>query len=82
MSFLAEEGIERFGGDNMPKFNVEITETLQKIVTVEAEDEAEALSEVEEMHREGTYILDADNFMGVDFYVVDENCNRILPDES
>lgn len=61
----------------MPKFNVEITETLQTVVTVEAEDEAQALEEVEDRYRDGAYILDADSFMGVDFYVVDDNCNRI-----
>ena len=71
MSFSAEEGTERFGGNEMSKFNVEITETLQKIITVEAENEQEALWKVEDMWKNGECILDSENFMGADFHIFD-----------
>ncbi len=61
----------------MPKFSVQITETLQKIVTVEAENEDEALQEVREGWEDGTYILDADNFMEVDFDLWDDETGDI-----
>ena len=71
MSFSAEEDTERFGGNDMPKFSVEITETLQKVITVEAQDEAEALWKAEDMWKNGEYVLDSENFMGADFCIVD-----------
>ena len=55
----------------MSKFNVEITETLQKIITVEAENEQEALWKVEDMWKNGECILDSENFMGADFHIFD-----------
>ncbi len=55
----------------MPKFSVEITETLQKVITVEAQDEAEALWKAEDMWKNGEYVLDSENFMGADFCIVD-----------
>ncbi len=64
----------------MPKFEVEITETLQDVVVVEAKDEQEALLKVRRGWDNGTYILYAENFMGVEFYVLDENCNCTVGD--
>ena len=55
----------------MPKFSVEITETLQKVITVEAENEQEALWKVEDMWKNGECILDSENFTGADFCIVD-----------
>ena len=45
----------------MKTYEVTITETLQKTVTVEAE------RQVEESWNNSEYILDADSFVGVDF---------------
>lgn len=51
----------------MKEFEVTITETLQKKVTVEAATQEEAQSMVEEMWDKGDVVLDADHFVGADF---------------
>ena len=51
----------------MKEFEVTITETLQKSVTVEAATREEAQAMVEEMWDKGDVVLDADNFVGADF---------------
>ena len=51
----------------MKEFEVTITETLQKSVTVEASTREEAQAMVEEMWDKGDVVLDADNFVGADF---------------
>lgn len=51
----------------MPEFNVQITETLTKTVTVEAETQDAANWIAEQNWHKGDYILDADNFTGVVF---------------
>ncbi len=60
--------------ENQPQekeFSIIIRETLETQVTVEAENEEAALREVEHRWKNGEYILDADNFQGVDFRMVD-----------
>ena len=49
------------------KFKIEITETLQKAVEVEAESLKEALGTVEDMWSGNEIILNADDFVHVDF---------------
>jgi len=51
----------------MKKFNVTITETLEKVIEVEAScrDEAEALAKI--AYRNEDHVLDAGNFTGVKF---------------
>lgn len=51
----------------MKKFEVTITETLEKTVVVEAPSKDEALQIAEDMWRNGDVILDADNFVGVEY---------------
>ena len=53
--------------DTLREFDVEITETLQKTVTVEAADRDDAERIVEEQWKNSEYILDADNLTGVGF---------------
>lgn len=48
----------------MKKYSVEITETLQKTVTVAAENPEEALQKVREAYRDGLIVLDAADFVG------------------
>lgn len=50
------------------EFRINIRETLETQVTIEAESEEEALREVERRWKDGEYILDADNFQGVNFW--------------
>ena len=58
----------------MKTFKVRITETLEKVVEVQAETENEALQLVDDNYRaaQDDYILGADNFTGVDFKVEEE----------
>ena len=58
----------------MKTFKVRITETLEKVVEVQAETEREALQLVDDNYRaaQDDYILDAENYTGVDFKVVEE----------
>lgn len=51
----------------LKNYEVTITETLQKTVTVEANSREEAERQVEENWNNSEYILDADSFVGVDF---------------
>ena len=53
-------------------FKVAITETLRRVVTVEAEDEYDARQRVSDAWRNTEYILEADDFDGVEFYVLGE----------
>lgn len=49
------------------KYQINIVETLQRLVEVEAEDKDTALQLVKDKWQNGEYILDADYFTGVDF---------------
>jgi hypothetical protein len=53
--------------DSPGSFEVTITETLRKIVTVEADNPDGAEQTASDNWRAGDYILDADNFVDVDF---------------
>ena len=51
----------------MKEFEIEITETLKKTVTVEADSKDEALQMVEDMWKDSDIVLDSDNFVGVEY---------------
>lgn len=51
----------------MKEYEVTIQETLKMKVVVEAASRAEAEQLVSDRWRNSEYILDADNFVGVDF---------------
>ncbi len=51
------------GSLTMNKFKIEITETLSKIIEVEADDIEEALERVETMYKEEKIILDSSDFI-------------------
>ncbi len=53
----------------MKEFNVTITETLRKVVTVEAETEEDAEDIVDAAWHNSEYILEAEDFAGVEFTV-------------
>lgn len=55
----------------MKEFKVRITETLQKDVYVEAKDAQSAVEQAKKNYKEQDYILDGDNFTGVEFEIVD-----------
>lgn len=51
----------------MKEYDVKITETLEKTVTVEAESREAAEEQVKATYYNSEYILDSENFTGVDF---------------
>lgn len=53
----------------MKEYAVKITETLEKIVYVQADNPLEAEELAQENYNRSEYILDADNFVGASFEV-------------
>ena len=53
--------------NGLKEFEVEITETLRRTVTVEAADRDEAEQIVSDNWKNSEYVLDADNFVSVEF---------------
>ena len=49
------------------EYEIEIEETLQKVVKVKANSLDEAIDIVEEKYRNQEYILDSEDFKGVEF---------------
>ena len=54
----------------MKEFKVRITETLQTDVYIEAEDAQSAVEKAQTNWKKQEYILDAENFRGVEFDIV------------
>ncbi|MBQ3760025.1 MAG: DpnD/PcfM family protein [Synergistaceae bacterium] len=54
----------------MKSYEVKITETLRKTVTVEAHDYDEAIDKVREAWRRSEYVLNADDFLEAGFEIV------------
>ena len=66
----------------MTAYKVLVTEVLQKTVIVDAKSEQEAQTRVEDAWSNTEFILEPEDFQGVEFYVVgkagaDENFERI-----
>lgn len=51
----------------MKEYDIKITETLEKTVTVEAASREEAEKQVMQAYYDSEYILDSENFKGVEF---------------
>ena len=51
----------------MKKFDIEIEETLQRVVSVDANSVDEAIDIVHEMYRNEEIVLDENDFMDVEF---------------
>ena len=51
----------------MPQFTISITETLSRLVTVEAEDDEAAYNLVRSQYNEGEIVLDSDDYDDVEF---------------
>ena len=62
----------------MKEYDVKITETLEKTVTVEAKSRADAEEQVRSAYYNSEYILDSENFTGVEFGTTEE---REIPQE-
>ena len=57
----------------MARYKVEIIETLRHMVEVKAGNQQMAEQMVDDRWKDGEYILDADNFAGVEFKAVPVN---------
>ena len=72
----------------MKKFDVEITETLQRKVSVEAASQEDAERMVTQAWNNQDYVLDSGDFTGVDFKTVGEHelaetrTMDVLPEEN
>lgn len=55
------------------EYRVLITETHQKTVIVEATSESEAHRRAEDAWKNAEYLLDEENFQGVEFHVLGES---------
>nr|MBP3681602.1 DpnD/PcfM family protein [Clostridia bacterium] len=51
----------------MNKYKVEITETLQKTIEVEADNKEDAMHKVMKMYKNSEVILDDNDFVNLDF---------------
>lgn len=56
----------------MAKFKVEITETYQKLETVEAQDEGDAIKKLKEKYRNEELILNEENYITTEFEVIEK----------
>lgn len=53
----------------MNRYNIEFTETLQKIVEIEADNELEAYKIAKQMYQNEDVVLDSNDFVGIDIDV-------------
>lgn len=51
----------------MNTYNIEIEETLQRVVSIEAESKEEAIKIAKEQYRNEEIVLDYNDFQNVDF---------------
>ena len=56
----------------MKRYYVSVTETLNKVVSVDAESEADALEQVETAYNDSVIVLDSDNYCGKTVEVEDD----------
>lgn len=48
----------------MKQYKVKVTEVLQRVITVEASNEEDAINKVQDMYDDCEIVLDADDFVG------------------
>ena len=54
-------------------YKIEIEELLQRVVEIEAENVNEAISKAKEKYRNEEYVLDKNDFNGVEFSEYEDN---------
>ena len=57
------------------KYQVEITETSQRIVTVDADDESSAVTAVKRLYRVEEIVLDSSDYIDTEFEILRPNEN-------
>lgn len=71
MEKFESNGNKAAGKTGKRKFSVEISETLQMTVEVEAESKSEAIRIVQDRYDNEEYVLTADNHVATDINVVE-----------
>ena len=56
----------------MKRYYVSVTETLNKVVSVDAESEADAIEQVETAYNDSVIVLDSNNYIGKKVEVEDD----------
>lgn len=56
----------------MKRYYVSVTETLNKVVSVDAESEKDALEQVQKAYGDSVIVLDSDNFAGEQIEIDDD----------
>ena len=56
----------------MKRYYVSVTETLNKVVSVDADSEADALEQVETAYNDSVIVLDSNNYIGKKLEVEDD----------
>ncbi len=77
IGFFSEDDLKKYKKHELPKkingkYNVVIEETLRMVIPIEAETADEALSIVEKGYRKQEYVLDESDFVGEQYYIVNE----------
>ena len=57
----------------MKTYNIEITETLQRTITINADNEGEALDKVQEMYDNEEIVLDWSDYQDTEIEVVEDD---------
>jgi hypothetical protein len=57
------------------KYKIEVTETLQKVIEIDAKDEKEALSLVRQQYKDGRIALDSRHYIDVEFNLFQDSKN-------
>ena len=56
----------------MAKYQVEINETLSRIIEVEAENENDAVSKIKDLYRKEEIVLDSNNYLDTKIEIYEE----------
>lgn len=59
----------------MKEFKVEITETLQKTITIIASSESAAIEEAKSLYRDEEIVLDDSNYIDTEYKIVESEDN-------
>ena len=59
----------------MKEFKVEITETLQKTITIIASSESAAIEEAKSLYRDEKIVLDDSNYIDTEYKIVESEEN-------
>jgi len=75
------EDIKKYGGvidrhDNIKKFPVEITETLSRVMRMEAATPDEAVDKVKTLYRKEVVVLDSSDYIDTDFRVIGDKVTK------